>query len=591
MTISSTTPRIQYVASGGQTVFTVPFKFFASSDLKVYLTPSGSDPDDSGQLKTLTTDYTVTGAGSNGGGTITLTSGATAGDIVTIVRDVPEERTTNLVPGGDLFANTLNDSLERFIAMVQEVNARVDRSLLLPESVNDAVSGDLPTPVGDRYLKWNSAGTGLVTVEGDAGAGDSAAVTFVQAGTGAVSRSVQDKLREFISVADFGALGDGVTDDAASFQAAVDALPANGGHIVVGVGDYAALTVGDVDIGNKAVTWIAEQASNLPDDLPGIVRTAGLFSLPESSIQANRTVRVHDRRKIDQSDATASARQYAHHVDGTLAEDGTTDERELRAFSFDLGTDVEHVNADIRGVKGRVYANGGSGNLRALYGFAEAVPGSGFVGKLTAVIGTLYKNGNAASESIAFRAHLDDGCTGGFEVAGAGINPAHTCSFGYRCRTGSGQPVLPTVACYQAHGGGAGDMFMGYKSHLDVDIANAPFRVKNSGIVKGLGFYSVEVSLDDDAVAVIEPPASSGMLKVWAQNAALSFGECYFRANGSPLVNEAYSASLLDFTTGALSGTTGVDGHITVSALDGAIHVENRAGGARSIILQFGAYG
>ena len=44
-------------------------------------------------------------------------------------------------------------------------------------------------------------------------------IGFVQSGTGAVASTVQDKLREFVSVKDFGAVGDGVTDDTGAMLA------------------------------------------------------------------------------------------------------------------------------------------------------------------------------------------------------------------------------------------------------------------------------------------------------------------------------------------------------------------------------------
>lgn len=51
----------------------------------------------------------------------------------------------------------------------------------------------------------------------------SSLVGFIQSGSGAVATTVQAKLRETVSVLDFGAVGDGVTDDTAAFNAALAA--------------------------------------------------------------------------------------------------------------------------------------------------------------------------------------------------------------------------------------------------------------------------------------------------------------------------------------------------------------------------------
>jgi hypothetical protein len=64
-------------------------------------------------------------------------------------------------------------------------------------------------------------------------------VAFKQSGAGAVVRSLYSKALESVSVKDFGAVGDGVTDDTAAIQAAITAVGiAGGGMVLFPAGTY-----------------------------------------------------------------------------------------------------------------------------------------------------------------------------------------------------------------------------------------------------------------------------------------------------------------------------------------------------------------
>lgn len=161
--VNDVTPRVQYVATAAQTVFVYPFAIFADADLKVYQTLSGVTADDTADLLTLTTHYTVSDAGVTAGGNVTLVTGAAVGDIITIVRDLAVERTTDYQNLGDLASTSFNDDLDKLVMMVQQQEDKfTSRLLTFQESTNIiGVDTTLPTPVASEFMRWNATKTAL----------------------------------------------------------------------------------------------------------------------------------------------------------------------------------------------------------------------------------------------------------------------------------------------------------------------------------------------------------------------------------------------------------------------------------------------
>ena len=73
---------------------------------------------------------------------------------------------------------------------------------------------------------------------GVSGSKGSSLVGFLQAGTGAISRTLQAKNRDTVSVKDFGAVGDGVTDDSAAIVSGLTAAGALGVGLFFPPGNY-----------------------------------------------------------------------------------------------------------------------------------------------------------------------------------------------------------------------------------------------------------------------------------------------------------------------------------------------------------------
>jgi len=70
------------------------------------------------------------------------------------------------------------------------------------------------------------------------GAGDASQVSYTPPFSGSVTTNVEDKLSQIVSVQDFGAVGDGSTDDTDAILDAIAAMPANGSGLYFPPGTY-----------------------------------------------------------------------------------------------------------------------------------------------------------------------------------------------------------------------------------------------------------------------------------------------------------------------------------------------------------------
>ena len=268
MTVSTLEFYKVYVATAAQTVFPYPFKILAAADLRLY---------DDGTLQVLGVDYTVSGVGVINGGNVTFLTGRTAGHTILIRRETPRTQATALTAG------------QRYSE--DQVEAMADK-LTLIEQENPATVIPL-SPVG-YYLRTKADSSGIEAVASmalgtampfDSGTGAPTTGTWatghfrfnslpVRGGPdgwkcilgGTPGTWIPIGKTYVVNVDDYGAVGDGVTDDYAAITAAIAATPA-GGVLKMYDKEYYCATTVTVD---KNISFLMEGDASIKSDVAGI---------------------------------------------------------------------------------------------------------------------------------------------------------------------------------------------------------------------------------------------------------------------------------------------------------------------------------
>jgi hypothetical protein len=226
MTVSSTTVKNSYSGNGSTTQFAYGYKIFADSDLIVIIrSAAGTET-----VKTLTTHYTVAGAGDASGGSITFTTGNTpaSGETVVIIREVPQTQAIDYIANDPFPAESHEEGLDRATMTTQQVQEELNRSIKLSRT-NTMTSTEFTVGATDRankILAFDSSGEISVTQELGTYKGTDATVTTEAYNVRDIIKSTTTAQLNnvYICIAD-AVVGDSLTDTD-HFELLVDAVSA-----------------------------------------------------------------------------------------------------------------------------------------------------------------------------------------------------------------------------------------------------------------------------------------------------------------------------------------------------------------------------
>jgi hypothetical protein len=214
MTVSTTIIKNFHNGNASTTNFAYQFRILEDTDLLVIIRTNSTGAE---TTKTLSTHYTVAGAGDASGGSITFTGGNTpaSGETVVIRRNVPQTQAIDYIANDPFPAETHEEGLDRSTMVAQQVAEESNRSIKLSRT-NTMTSTEFTVGATDRankILAFDSAGEISVTQElGTFKGSDTTTTTAAYLQRDIIKSTTAGQLNNvYICVAD-SIIGDTLTD-------------------------------------------------------------------------------------------------------------------------------------------------------------------------------------------------------------------------------------------------------------------------------------------------------------------------------------------------------------------------------------------